>query len=379
MARIVDLLLPAALRPVGEPVETGSGEWRSSADIEPIYYRSGTAALAAVFAGYVDAAKMDSKPEILMPAYTCPDVVSAIAAAGAKARLVEMLPGRPWLDIDALADSLNERSLALVAINFQGIDEQLGPLRAWCDSVGLPLIYDHCQAFPATDEAIELSDVLVFSFGRGKPACALVGGSVWINSQRSDLDLPRPAGTAGGVSFLKRLAYNWLIKPRLYGSILRIPGLGIGETTFHPLERIEGLNSEGVSQVLAAIDSHLSLEGYAYRQQLISAQIGQIAGWEDLPVLCNAPKTRPLLRYTVLAPNAETRDRQLERLRAKGLGATGMYPKPVGKIDGVSQYLANVPHHPQAEDFSNRVMTLPCHSDVSASHIDKIAQLLASC
>lgn len=373
----VDWLLPRALRPVGEPIQSGGSTWQPPDDIEPLYYRSGTAALAAVLSGYARASGVTATPEVLMPAYTCPDVVSAIAAAGAKARLVELQSERPWLDMESLNAALTDRTIALVAINFQGIDEQVAALRAWCDSAGLPLIYDHCQAFPATDEAIELSDALVFSHGRGKPACALVGGSVWLYRSRARISLPAPSTYSSGASPLKRLAYNLLIRPRLYGALLKVPGLGIGDTVFHELGDIEGLSKAGIAQIRTAIAAHLNLSDFEARRRALTQTVSELDGWTDLPTICLAPSTRPLLRYAMLAPDAETRDRALVGLQAAGLGATQLYPSTVASIDGVAPYLAPHDPYPNAIDFADRLLSLPCHSDVTEADIARMAQLIS--
>lgn len=373
----VDWLLPRALRPVGEPIQSSGSPWQPPDDIEPLYYRTGTAALAAVLSGYARASAVTATPEILMPAYTCPDVVSAIAAAGAKARLVELQSARPWLDLESLDAAVTDRTIALVAINFQGIDEQVAALRAWCDSAGLPLIYDHCQAFPATDEATALSDALVFSHGRGKPACALAGGSVWLHRSRARISLPGPSTYSDGANPLKRLAYNLLIRPRLYGALLKVPGLGIGETVFHELGDIEGLSEAGITQIRTAIAAHLNLTDFEARRQALTQAVSGLDGWTDLPTVCHAPSSRPLLRYTLLAPDAETRDRALVGLQAAGLGATQLYPSTVASIDGVAPHLAPHDPHSNATDFAGRLLTLPCHSDVTDADIARMVQLIS--
>ena len=61
------------------------------------FYQSGTAALAAA----ISAAKLlknKNYPEVILPAYACPDLVSAAVFAGVKPVLVDLEAERPWLD-----------------------------------------------------------------------------------------------------------------------------------------------------------------------------------------------------------------------------------------------------------------------------------------
>ncbi|MEO0364775.1 MAG: DegT/DnrJ/EryC1/StrS family aminotransferase [Pseudomonadota bacterium] len=364
-----------ALRPVGEPVVRSSRTWQPPDGVAVQYFQSGTAALAAVLRGYVSRADVAGAPEVLVPAYTCPDVISAVAFAGAKAVLVDFEADRPWLSLDALQEALSPQTVALVGVNFQGIDERLPELRAWSGRAQLPLVYDHCQSFPPTDLARQSSDALVFSHGRGKPACALVGGATWIPAGSRHAALRLPTERAESVSGLKVFAYNRVIRPWLYSLLLKIPGLGIGETRFHELQKINGLSAQAVEQVEAAIANHLAQTDFNQRRKMYADLFARQPTWLDLPTVCGAVDVRPLLRYTVLAPEGVDRDALLAKLGR--LGATRLYPCTLEKIPGVKTHLgASARVNPNAEAFARRLVTLPIHSDVKLHHVERIEQVL---
>jgi dTDP-4-amino-4,6-dideoxygalactose transaminase len=79
---------------------------KSEDDIENIFkpywssfYCSGTAALAVAIKVSIEY-KDIQQPEIILPAYGCPDLISATVYAGAKPVLVDLEHQRPWMDLE---------------------------------------------------------------------------------------------------------------------------------------------------------------------------------------------------------------------------------------------------------------------------------------
>ena len=106
-----------ALRPVGEPEPGPSAiaAWEIPHGFDRVWYNSGTSALAAVLSD-IAARSNATMPEVLLPAYTCPDVLSAVEFARAKAVLVDLQPGRPWMAIDELERSDKETALVTLCV-----------------------------------------------------------------------------------------------------------------------------------------------------------------------------------------------------------------------------------------------------------------------
>ena len=135
---------------------------------QPRYYASGTAALAAAIIAVIQSGKTD-QPEVILPAYGCPDLVSATVFAGARPVLVDMEPDRPWMDLAQLSSRISPRTVAIVAANLFGISERLDQLRPIAERAGVVLIEDSAQAFPGGGEAaiwegdlVVLRDVLLY-------------------------------------------------------------------------------------------------------------------------------------------------------------------------------------------------------------------------
>jgi dTDP-4-amino-4,6-dideoxygalactose transaminase len=330
--------------------------------------------------------KAVGNPEVILPAYGCPDLVSAALCAGVKPVLVDMAADRPWMDLDQLRGRLNSQTVAIVAANLFGLSERLDQLRPISERAGVLLIEDSAQAFPGGGEsAIWEGDLVVLSFGRGKPVSLLGGGAVLyrdaaLRQLLPETDEPAEPGLRQRVGFrLQAMLYNRLIAPRLYWLPHSLPFLHLGETRYQPLSAIEAMDP--LRQALLATNVA------AYRADDMAAQTalaGMLKGLDgaageliDLPRVCRVPAQRPLLRYPLLV-EAAARERLYGELRRRGLGPSTMYPAPLPGIAGLETVLAGQGPFPAAEAFAARILTLPTHQRVSGDDIARMRAVLSS-
>ena len=178
------------LPPVGNPVRLSDGRNDESllqevfSPYTPGFFDSGTSALAASILAAVNV-KGASKPEVILPAYGCPDLISAVVFAGAKPVLVDLEAERPWMDLEQVSAHITGHTVAVIAASLCGIPERLGALRQITEQAELLLIEDSAQLFPGSiDEANWQGDLVVISFGRGKPVSLLGGGAVLFRDKR---------------------------------------------------------------------------------------------------------------------------------------------------------------------------------------------------
>ena len=101
-----------------------SGHENAFSPYMPVFYQSGTASLAAAI-GAAIRNKPTEKPEVILPAYGCPDLVSAAVFAGAKPVLVDLENDRPWMNLEQLSASINSNTVAVVAVDLLGIPERI--------------------------------------------------------------------------------------------------------------------------------------------------------------------------------------------------------------------------------------------------------------
>lgn len=140
------------LRPVGtrvpEPLPSLTAVLPWDEHYVAEYTDSGTSALSLAIA-LTMAARPERKPaEVILPAYGCPDLIAAVVAQGAKPVLVDLQPESPWLDTGGVKSAITDTTVAIVAVDFLGLAEQLEPLSSICINAGIALIEDSAQCFP---------------------------------------------------------------------------------------------------------------------------------------------------------------------------------------------------------------------------------------
>lgn len=365
---------------------------QSGSDRTAYFYGSGTMALAEAMrvAKQKAAARGVTHPEVLLPAYGCPDLVSAALYAEVRPVLVDLEPDSHRMDLARVKQHLGPNTVAIVAVHFLGLIERLNALRALAESAQALLIEDSAQVFPAESvESVWQGDLVVLSFGRGKPVSLLNGGAMLCN--RPDLvgyleENPIPGASAENfednqknplIYRLKVSLYNRLLSPVGFSLLQRLPGLKLGQTLYKPLENIEGM-SAGAYALLSA-----NLAAYQNRKRpqedWIRELFAEFSGKRvvDLTTPDGAHTTGvPLLRYPLLFKNAVDKEHVLKTMNRRGLGASAMYPVPLPEIQGLEARFTGQGPFPVAQDFAQRVMTVPCHEGVNCRHIEGMRKVL---
>lgn len=342
------------------------------------YYASGTAALAAAILASVSRSGTNISPEVILPAYCCPDIVSAALYAGAKPILVDFELNSPWFDLKQLESKINSNTVAIVAVNLFGINERFKQLRRITERYKLVLIEDSAQAFPIKALKDSLSgDFVIFSFGRGK-AVNLLGGGLVLTLENSYSELltshnpidKKEYNASKFIFNIKSRIYNTLTHPHLYWSLNALPFLHLGETIFKSLTTIKPLDSVRLGYLSNNIMSFI--EDKHLNQFKISNMIQELnlsdSTCIDLPRFCNISASHILLRYPLLI-SSDIRDLLYQELERNGLGPSKMYPKPLNKIKGLENILNEHDNYPAADSFAERILTLPIHNGISSKDI----------
>lgn len=371
-------LIDGHLSPAGEPVAwPGKGhaqELPTFPDYIGTWVDSGTAALALAFTALHKRRPDVSQPEVIIPAYCCPDLVAAAVHAGVKPVAVDIQVDDPSYDLEALREAISENTLAVVAVNFLGIAERTDRLTELLAGFpGVTLVEDNAQWFPETPHEGRLrGEFVVFSFGRGKPV-SLLGGGLLLHKAAVDVNLP-PTQTAGLRSrmstSLKFFAYNQLLRPQLYQLLTRAPFIRLGETRYKPLDAIAPIDSYRARLLLDNIRSYQS------REPTAAKRLDSLLHERNLFGALHSERRQRLLRYPLLTPEAQLRDRLLARLTQAGLGATAMYQQTLSKIPGLENRVHFKHSCTNAHEFAQRLLTLPVHSGVKAHHQDRISEII---
>ena len=338
---------------------------------------SGTSALALAIADARQKAPHIKNPNVIIPGYCCPDLVAAAVYAGVRPLAVDIGEADAGYDLEALKAAINEETLAVIAVNFLGIKERLAEIRALLANTTIKLIEDNAQWFPASaTEHDFLSDYIVFTFGRGKPLSLLGGGVLFSRENLAVADLIQPARDDSAQDlkqYGKLRAYNLLLNPHCYCYLNRAPFLQLGQTQYHRLTEIRGLDS--YRKALFAPNLLLHRQRDKGLERAYDA-ICTAAGAQQL-LSINTERRKRLLRYPLLCAESSRRDFLLREFNAAGLGASPMYPCCIAEIPGVSQLLDVAGDLKHARHFAACFLTLPTHEYVSDKHIQRIKKILA--
>jgi dTDP-4-amino-4,6-dideoxygalactose transaminase len=336
-------------------------------------YASGREALRCA----LTLAARDGRDEVIVPAYTCFSVASAVVAAGLRVRLVDVT-SRGQIDPEAFARLPLERVAAVVVCNLFGIPEPVRRIRAIAQAAGVAVVDDAAQALGSVGEEGPVGargDYGLLSFGRGKPLSALGGGAVvWSGTTEGPAD-PGPPKLARAKALVRAIGYDLALHPIAFRCLSSIPGLGVGATLFDP--GFDHGPIDGASVLLAAaLLPRLSSEGRgrAERAEGLARRIVDETGFEALLATPTSAGVYP--RLALRAPSGKARDTAWRELDALGVGASAMYPSALESVDGLRPFLVGAGPCHEATDLAARILTLPTHGKLNGDLLERALDVL---
>lgn len=117
--------------------------------------------------------------EVILPAFTCSVVASAVLRTGATPVFTNVDPATFGTDPDAAAKAITPRTRAIIAQHSFGIPCRVGELRTLADGCGAALIEDCALTVGSTRDGVAVGntgDAAFFSTDHSKPMNTVVGG-----------------------------------------------------------------------------------------------------------------------------------------------------------------------------------------------------------
>jgi dTDP-4-amino-4,6-dideoxygalactose transaminase len=346
--------------------------------------------------------------EVIIPAFCCYTVPSAIMRAGLKIRLCDIDPVTLDYDYDCLerlvkeynsgkSDELEKSGeeteqrkddnkktgtqpkelLAVISVHLFGNTANVERVRELVNDSSVTIIEDAAQVMGAIEDNKKVGtsgDVGFFSLGRGKALSAIEGGVIVTNDAALGEQLDRETGKIPEYSLpdkLKLLFYAFALwvfqRPSCYWLPKSLPFLKIGDTIYDLAFKICKISSFQAGVVR-------NWQGKLVRfsnLRMIAAQ-----EWSKLKNLMlfaehlsDTKRQLSLIRYPIRIKN---RDAWIELLRlsdAKGLGVMHTYPDSVNAIKALSREFEGL-EYPNARNLARQLLTLPVHPLLSEK--DKI-------
>lgn len=333
---------------------------------------SGKAALTLILRAL---AAQSTRRKVVIPAYTCFSVPSAVVKAGLDVVPCDVAPGGLDYDYDRLQATLGPDVLCVVSVHLFGVPADTPRVLEACRPYGIAVVEDAAQAMGATvagAPAGTTGDAGVLSLGRGKNVTCGSGGVALAN--RGDLAarlraeasaLAEPGWADDLTSAGVLLALTVFLRPSLYWVPAGLPFLRLGETVFHddfPLRRLSqrqaGLMANWQSDLdeLVSIRRDHSRYYAAHIRTVFPGRAGDAC-----------------LRYPVLLPDDGSKTRVLER--AADLGVSPMYPASVCAIPQLASSLGRM-SVPNADRLARTLVTLPTHPLVTPIDRERIVAMV---
>ena len=325
-----------------------------------ILVSSGKAALYLILSGLHD---MSGRRKVIIPAYTCFSVPSAVRFAGLDIVPCDIVPETLDFDYARLESSIGDDTLCVVPTHLFGIPADVEKACALCRAKGAFVVEDAAQAMGAVHEGRKLGtlgDVGFFSLGRGKNITCGSGGIILTSSDGiADAIRARFAevGNVPAAGYMKDILeivfMTIFLHPGLFGVPKRLPFLKLGETRFHesyPLTRLTGFQAgllRDWPSKLEKLNRARAARGDGYRNRL------GLAG--SMPIYSGSFAYN---RFPVYTGDRRSKD----ALCAEGdlLGITPMYPSAVHRIPQLRGCFEGAEFR-GADLVSDTLVTLPTH------------------
>jgi perosamine synthetase len=339
---------------------------------------SGKAALTVILEALKEL--RPDRDRVLIPAFTCYSVPSAIVRAGLEVSLCDVDPATLDFDFHELESKLSDpRLLCVIPVHLFGIPADVDRVRGMLEDPEVFIVEDAAQAMGGERGGRKLGtlgDVGFFSLGRGKALSTVEGGVIL--TKRDDLGriLAKKAKALAQYRTLEMItlvfyafALMLLTRPALFWLPKGLPFLRLGETIYDPTFKMRRMS--GV-QVGLARDWQKKLAKFqGIRRAAVQDWITRLNSFSLLLGIYHGGQL-PLLRFPVLLRAACD---VLEGGERQGLGIGPVYPDSVDRISDLSRYFKGQ-DFPGAGNVARAMVTLPVHERVTGDDKKRIFELL---
>jgi dTDP-4-amino-4,6-dideoxygalactose transaminase len=318
-----------------------------------------------------------NRDRVLIPAFTCYSVPSAIARAGLEVSLCDIDPDTLDFAEQQLRNKLTDpRLLCVVPVHLFGLPADVARLRTMINDPGLFIVEDAAQAMGSRVGGTMLGttgDVGFFSLGRGKALSAVEGGVVLTDRDdigevlaRKYAELEEYGIRQTCVLFVYALALWMLIRPALFWLPRALPFLRLGETIYDP-----DFPMRKFSSLQAGLARHWRRNLAAFH----AVRRTRVAAWrKSLKSMCK-DDALPLLRYPLMLDSAEEARRVVRESNRQGLGIAPSYPEPVHRVPALAAEFSGQ-DFPAATEAARRLVTLPVHGYVREADRERVLRML---
>jgi dTDP-4-amino-4,6-dideoxygalactose transaminase len=327
------------------------------------------------------------KNRVLIPAYACYSLPSAIVRARLKIQLCDMDPETLDFDYTHLSKLLhppniepNKPFLCIIPAHLFGIPFHIDRLRSLLGDSEVIIIEDAAQAMGGEWQGKKLGtfgDVAFSSLGRGKALSTVEGGIILTNRddigrKMSALLTRVPAYTVNELFrlIIEAISLNLFMRPTLFWLPKSLPFLKLGATTYDPDFKIRQMSP---FQAGMARNWETKIREFQKIRKAHSKMWSTLIN--DLKThklsAINHPPDSDLIRFPMRVVDSSLRKAILSQSEQKGLGIMPTYPDSINGIPALRD-IFSTQQFPVAKQYSQQLITLPVHPYVSKRDRTKI-------
>ena len=325
------------------------------------------------------------RDEVLIPAFTCYSVPSAITRAGLKIKLCDINHDKLDFNFYLLQKTLNStnRLLAIIPTHLFGIPSDVERLETLIKG-SCAILEDAAQAMGGELHKRKLGtigNVSFFSLGRGKALSTVEGGVILTNDDTIAENLTALIQGIPDYSFIEQikllfyaLILSVFMHPLLFWIPRLLPFLKLGETIYDPKFNIKKMSS---FQAGLARGWQVKLKNLTKIRNINSENWTKIDSNHVFNSNLKSQISTPFIRFPYIAKTEKQRDIILRSSDKQGLGIMPAYPDSINGITELKNQFKGQ-NFPTAKEYAIMIVTLPVHQFVTHKDRTKIANLIKS-
>jgi dTDP-4-amino-4,6-dideoxygalactose transaminase len=334
-------------------------------------------------------AQRASRDEVIIPAYTCFSVPSAIVRSGLKIKLCDVSLETLDFDIASLEKLIDHRTLCVIPSNLFGLPSDMVKIRELAGLSGAFVIDDAAQSLGSSlhgRKSGTSGEIGVFSLGRGKNITTYEGGviatacndlaeqfqqyAVLTTQMRAFPTLKTCVGL---------LCQAIFFHPHFYWILDRCPFLQLGSSKFDPNFPMERFSRYQSALALLMLNELDAINEQRRRNALYLEEKLRHNALLLLPE--PVKESSPVyLRFPMLVLKPDLREKIYTELRRSGLGVSKMYPTAIHRISGLLPHLLQGQQtYPRADLLATSILTLPTHPTVTRRDLDRMIKVINKC
>jgi perosamine synthetase len=307
---------------------------------------TGTAALHSAMV----AAGVKQGDEVILPSFTFVATAEAVAMAGGKPVFTDIDPDTYNISPAEVEKNVTKKTRAIVPVDLYGFPADAKPIREIADAHGLAVVEDAAQAHGATYE--------------GKPAGVFADAACWSLYASKNIT----TGEGGVVTTDSDEVTETLRLLRTHGEKAKYASLMLGYN--YRMSEIQA--AIGVVQLA-------KLPAFVSERRANAKRLTKILGKTERLQLPKETKDRQhsWYLYTVRLKDGDEAERNkiLEKLKKKGIGAEAYYVHPVHMMPYYRESFGSR-RLPETEKAAKQVFSLPIHPSVTEEQVDYIGKTL---